>query len=239
MVDLSIVVPCYNEAGNLPRLFRAFAEVMPDDLAIEVVFVNNGSTDRSADLFPELLAAYPFATGVTITVNQGYGHGILTGLRAARGTTVGWTHADLQTDPKDVVEGCRRYLRELRAGAVMVKGRRIARPLFDRLFTAGMSLIATVALNQQFRDINAQPKLIPRRLLDEIGDPPLDFSFDLYCLWLASTKGLTIVEFPVRFGMRAAGEAKGGGSLRTKYKLTVRTLAFIWALRKRIRAEGR
>jgi hypothetical protein len=58
-------------------------------------------------------------------------------------------------------------------------------------------------------------------------------------MWLASANGLAIVEFPVRFGTRTAGEAKGGGSLRVKWKLTRRTLKFIWQLQQRIRAEGR
>jgi glycosyltransferase involved in cell wall biosynthesis len=219
-------------------LFEAFAAAVPADISVEVVIVDNGSTDETAIALPALLAAHPFTRSVKVDVNRGYGHGILTGLRAASGATVGWTHADLQTDPVDVFDGYRRYRRELADGRVLVKGRRTERPLFDRLFTAGMGIIASLALGGRFADINAQPKLFPRRIVEDLHDAPLDFSLDLYLLWLAGRKGLTVVDFPVAFGRRTQGEAKGGGSLPLKWKLTRRTLTFIRALRTRVRAEG-
>ena len=79
----------------------------------------------------------------------------------------------------------------------------------------------------RFSDVNAQPKLFPRALLDEMGVAPGDFSLDLDPLWLARRQGYAIVEHPVVFGIRAHGEAKGGGSLRLKWELTRRTFAFI------------
>src|SRR6202007_1891086 len=116
------------------------------DLSMEAIFVDNGSTDGSARVFGELLPRHPFAVGVTVPVNKGYGHGILTGLRKATGRIVGWTHADLQTDPRDVVEGYRAFRSRLLEGRTVLKGRRIGRPPGDRLFTAGMSIIASLAL---------------------------------------------------------------------------------------------
>ena len=72
-----------------------------------------------------------------------------------------------------------------------------------------------------------------------MGAAPGDFSLDLYLLWLARRQGYAIVEHPVLFGIRAHGEAKGGGSLRLKWKLTRRTFAFIRTLRQQIRVEAR
>ncbi len=239
MIDLSVVIPCYNESGNLPALLDAVSRAVPADIVMEVIFVDNGSTDESARVFADLLPRYPFAAGVRVPVNQGYGHGILTGLRRAGGRVVGWTHADLQTDPRDVVDGYRAFQGRLLEGRTVLKGRRTGRPLFDRLFTGGMSLIASLALSGRFSDVNAQPKLFPRALLDDMGTAPDDFSLDLYLLWLAGRKGYTVVEHPVLFGTRAHGEAKGGGSLRVKWKLTRRTFAFLGALRRQIRSEAR
>jgi hypothetical protein len=206
---------------------------------MEVIFVDNGSTDDSARVFADLLPRHPFAVGVRVPHNQGYGHGILTGLRSATGRVVGWTHADLQTDPRDVVDGYRAFQAGLLDGRTVLKGRRTGRPLFDRLFTGGMSLFASLALGGRFADVNAQPKLFPRALLDDMATAPGDFSLDLYLLWLAGRKGYTVVEHPVLFGIREHGEAKGGGSFRLKWKLTRRTFAFIRRLRQQIRAEAR
>jgi glycosyltransferase involved in cell wall biosynthesis len=233
-MDLSLVIPCYNESGNLPRLIERVAAVVPSDFSMEVIFVDNGSTDDSRRVFEDLLPRYPFAQLCRLDLNQGYGFGILSGLEAARGAVMGWTHADLQTDPADVVQAYRATQDALAAGRTVVKGRRLARPLFDRVFTAGMSFIASAALGDRFSDVNAQPKLFPRALMARFVDPPKDFSLDLYVLWMARRAGYAIVEYPVAFGDRTHGEAKGGGSWKVKWKLTRRTIGFIGALRRRI-----
>jgi hypothetical protein len=71
-----------------------------------------------------------------------------------------------------------------------------------------------------------------------MDDAPWDFSLDLYVLYLAQSRGLKLIEQPVEFGARLHGEAKGGGSLRGKLRLTRRTLDYIFALRRRLRAEN-
>ena len=238
MTDLSLVIPCFNESANLARLVETVARCIPSDVSTEVVFVDNGSTDDSARVLDDLLPRHSFAVAAHVPVNKGYGYGIMAGLRRTSGIVVGWTHADLQTDPQDVVSGYRAFARELRDGRVVLKGRRVNRPLVDRAFTAGMSLAASLALGQRFSDVNGQPKLFSRRLLAEMGAAPNDFSLDLYLLWLARREGYAVVEYPVAFGRRSAGEAKGGGSLRLKWKLTRRTMTFIQRLRRQIRAEA-
>lgn len=69
-VKLSIVVPCYNEKENLPLLLERFNEVIKGR-DMEVILVDNGSTDGSADVLRELLPRYAFAKIVTVEVNQG------------------------------------------------------------------------------------------------------------------------------------------------------------------------
>jgi hypothetical protein len=116
-----------------------------------------------------------------------------------------------------------------------VRGRRLHRPLRDSVFTAGMSVFASCTLGVALADINAQPKLFPRCFLHLLADAPHDFSLDLYALYLARKHGFDILEQPVNFLARTAGEAKGGGSLRGKIKLTRRTVAYILELRRRLR----
>lgn len=235
-MDLSIVVPCYNEAKNLRRLIDRFGESLAGRGGVEVVFVDNGSTDGSAEVFEGLLSRPGCAFGrvVTVPANRGYGHGIVAGLRAGRGDFLAWTHADLQTDPADVLAGFDRVVSQAGPAKCFLRGRRVGRGWFDRLFTAGMSAFASCVLRTPLRDINAQPKLFHRSFLDAMADPPDDFSLDLYVLYLARRLGLTVLEQPVEFGKRHAGEAKGGGSLRGKWRLTKRTLRFTLALRSRV-----
>src|SRR3989338_2058897 len=104
---LSAVIPCYNEAASIPLILERFKKVIAENsnnTNIEVILVNNGSTDESKAVLAKLLPQYPFARSVEVVVNQGYGFGILAGLREARGEFLGWTHADLQTDPGDILK---------------------------------------------------------------------------------------------------------------------------------------
>ena len=66
--------------------------------------VNNGSTDDSAKVLDELVPQYSFVKTVFVPINQRYGYGILQGLKEADGDYVGWIHADMQTDPADIIK---------------------------------------------------------------------------------------------------------------------------------------
>lgn len=238
-MDLSIVVPCYNEEKNLPRLIGRFREVIADRPGVELVLVDNGSKDGSAGVFAAELARPEnrFARVVTVPVNRGYGFGIVSGLRAAAGDFLGWTHADLQTDPADVLTGYDLLLKQADPTHCLLRGRRKGRNQLDAFFTAGMSVVASASLGCPLHDINAQPKVFHRSFWDTRTDPPDDFSLDLYLLYEAHRAGLSVVEVPVRFDRRTAGEAKGGGTLRGKWKLIRRTFAYIRTLRKKVRTR--
>ncbi len=226
----SLVIPCYNEALNLPGLLQACAAAVGARTDIEVVLVNNGSRDNSAQVFAELLPRYTFARLAVVEVNQGYGFGILTGLRAAQGEWIGWTHADLQTDPADAVAIFNRIAAS--GGKALYKGRRHGRSAFDLLFTVGMSFCASLLLRMPLWDINAQPTIFPRSFFASWQEPPHDFSLDLYAYYLGRHSGLGVKRHPVFFGKRVAGTAHLD-SLSAKLRYSKRTIAYILALMKR------
>jgi glycosyltransferase involved in cell wall biosynthesis len=237
---LSIVIPCYNEAGNIPHLVSRLREAVGSRPDIEVVLVNNGSKDDSAAVFARELSKpeHAFATLCLVEVNQGYGFGILSGLRAAHGEFLSWTHADMQTDPKDVLLGLDSILKAPDPRRTFLRGRRIGRNPLDAFFTFGMSVIASLALGAKLHDINAQPKLFHRSFFETWHDAPKDFSLDLYALYKARTEKLLVLEQPVRFAKRLHGEAKGGGTLKGKWKLIKRTFAYIRSLRRELRSAS-
>lgn len=236
MTLLSIVVPCYNESKNIPRLVERFREVVGGRPSVEVVLVDNGSTDDSQTVFAAELAkpGNGFARVVRVPVNKGYGFGIVSGLRSSHGEFRGWTHADLQTDPNDLLVGFDNLISQPDSRTCFLRGRRVGRNPFDALFTAGMSVIASAVLGTWLHDINAQPKLFHRTFFDSLTRPPDDFSLDLYVLYEAKRRGLTVLTLPVHFGKRAAGEAKGGGTLRGKVRLVRRTFRYILGLRREL-----
>lgn len=240
-MELSIVVPCYNEGANLANLAEAFRAPLSGQSGIEVVLVNNGSRDDSAAKLNNLLqdGRYPFLRTVHVPVNQGYGYGILSGLAQTRGKFLAWTHADLQTDPADVVRGWQQLRTSQEPQRTVLSGARRGRPLFDRLFSQGFGCFASAMLGTFLWEINAQPKIFPRAFLPLLGAAPYDFSLDLYWQYVAKAQGWEVLTMPVNFGQRHAGEAKGGGSLRGKWKLTLRTVSYVWQLRQELRKNTR
>lgn len=228
-MKLSVVVPCYNEEENIPLILERFGEIIKRD-DIEVILVNNGSTDGSSKVLEELLPKYAFARTTLVPVNQGYGYGILQGLKECKGEYIGWTHADMQTDPADILKAL--AIIEKEKESVFVKGNRKGRPLFDVFFTAGMSLFETCYLHKKLYDINAQPNIFPKTFFDGWENPPYDFSLDLYALYMARVKGLKVVRFPVLFPERIHGESKWNTGLKSKWKFIKRTMEFSVKLKK-------
>jgi glycosyltransferase involved in cell wall biosynthesis len=228
----SIVVPCYNEAENIPLILERFNEVIQND-DYEVILVNNGSTDNTAQVLSELLPKYHFARTVLVEVNQGYGYGIIQGLKSANGSYIGWTHADMQTDPKDVVTAFE-IVRSAGAEKLYVKGNRRGRPLADRFFTWGMGVFETIYFGTSMKDINAQPNIFPREFFESWENPPYDFSLDLYSVYIAKKAGLEMKRFPVEFTPRIYGHSKWNTGMAAKWKFIKRTMKFSRELKKRL-----
>ncbi|WP_133511874.1 glycosyltransferase family 2 protein [Candidatus Thiosymbion oneisti] len=228
-MKLSLVIPCYNESANLPLLLdRCMALDSGSD--IEVILVDNGSTDKSLEVLSKLLPRYSNCRTVRVETNQGYGFGILSGLRAARGDIMGWTHADMQTDPQDARKGLELFDRH--GDGIFVKGRRYGRPIMDVVFTVGMSAFETLLLARSMWDINAQPTMFSRRFFETWQSPPHDFSLDLYAYYQAKIHGLKVHRFPVRFGERAHGVSHWNVNWAAKWKFIRRTVDFSLQLKK-------
>jgi glycosyltransferase involved in cell wall biosynthesis len=228
-MKFSLVIPCYNESANLPLLLER-CQTLGSRPDVEVVLVDNGSTDNSPQVLRDLLPAHPGCRSVRVDKNQGYGFGILSGLRAARGEILGWTHADMQTDPQDALRGLELF--EQHGSGIFVKGRRYGRPLGDTAFTVGMSLFETVLLGKPLWDINAQPTMFPRAFFETWHEPPHDFSLDLYAYYEARRQGLAVHRFPVRFGERAHGVSHWNVNWAAKRKFIRRTVDFSLQLRR-------
>ena len=103
MTILSIIIPCYNEEKNIIPLFEKIGELLEEDSSIEVIIVNNGSTDNTKNsILNSKLNIDKKIKVYEIKENIGYGHGIMSGVKIASGEYIGWCHADLQTEPMDV-----------------------------------------------------------------------------------------------------------------------------------------
>jgi len=230
----TVVMPCYNEEKNIPLILSRFQTVASKRDDVKLLLVDNGSTDGTAAILAATISQYQFADTLRVPVNKGYGYGILRGLEHCQTDFVGWTHADMQTDPGDIVKALEIVERNNFATDVYVKGERRGRPLTDSFFTAGMSIFESCFLGSNLWDINAQPNIFHRDFFQIWRNPPEDFALDLYAYYFARQKDLRIIRFDVTFPERIHGQSKWNTGFRSKIKFIQRTLEFSLKLKKNL-----
>ena len=102
---LSIVIPSYNEQGNIEHTAEVVTRIMQENnIPFEMVFVNDGSTDKTWDKLTELCRVNPHAVAVNFSRNFGKEAAIFAGLKTARGDAVVLMDCDLQHPPETIVE---------------------------------------------------------------------------------------------------------------------------------------
>lgn len=230
---LSIVVPLFNEAENIERFFKKIDEFQKlASFNFNFILVDGCSSDGTPDLILREIKSREISNIELIPMNQknGYGYDIMRGLANAKYDVLSWTHADLQTDLKDLIRGYEILISS--QNPVIVKGKRINRALMEKIFTFGMQVFTYFYLGVYLDDINAQPKLFRRSFYEDHlkQNPPNDFSLDLFLLLNAKLNGNEIKTFNVAFNPREAGTAKGGGgSWKNRINLIKRTIKYIIA----------
>ena len=104
-VQISVVVPLFNEAESLPELAAWIERVMAENnFTYEVIFVNDGSTDSSWEVIRGLAAKNPRIHGISFRRNYGKSPALFEGFRAAKGDVVITMDADLQDSPDEIPE---------------------------------------------------------------------------------------------------------------------------------------
>jgi glycosyltransferase involved in cell wall biosynthesis len=233
-MKLSIIVPCFNESQNIPIILEKFASIIKKD-NVEVILVNNGSKDNSKEVLEELVPKYAFARIVNLEENHGYGFGITSGLKQAKGEFIGFTHADMQTDPKDPLKALGIIEKQIDPINCYIKGDRKGRPFFDQVFTKGMSIFETIFLGTKLWDINAQPNIFHRTFFETVEKScPKDFSLDLFLLYMAKKNKLNVIRFDVVFSERIHGQSSWNDGLASKWKFIKRTIGFSFKLKKEL-----
>ena len=204
-LDLSIVVPVFNEAENLPQLHEEIAAALaPDGVVFEVVYVDDGSTDDSLRVLRELQAQDRRIRIVQLSQNSGQTAALAAGFRATKGPVIATLDADLQNDPADLP----RLLAEL-DGADIVCGIRTDR--HDSWVRLTSSRIANSVRNwltdESVTDVGCSLRVFRRELAQDL---PLFVGMHRFLPTLLRMQGGTLREIPVRHRPRIHGESKYG-----------------------------
>lgn len=170
--ELTIVVPCFNEAPTLPELARRVVAALEGNCAsFEILFVDDGSADATARALRELNAADPRARALLFSRNFGKEAALSAGLREARGRAVAMIDSDLQHPPEVLPQMIARW----RAGAEVVAGVRTNRDTdppwrraISRAFYAVFNRLSDTRIVPDAGDF----RLLDRKVVDALNDLP-------------------------------------------------------------------
>src|SRR3989454_1135751 len=164
---VSIVIPVFNEPASIPRLHTRLHQV-PKQLGrpFEVVYVDDGSTDRSLQELLVIQGGDPAVKVVTLARNAGQHAAVLAGFAHARGAVVVTLDADLQNPPEEIP----RLLAEIDAGHDAVGTRREGRndPFLRRAISAVVSRLASLAVGVPMTDCGSMLRAYRRPVVEEI-----------------------------------------------------------------------
>lgn len=163
-VELSVVVPVYNEQDCLPEFHRRTAAVLDQlGLSAEIVYVNDGSSDHSAHLLGELAERDPRVRLIRFSRNFGHQIAVSAGLDASRGAAVVVIDSDLQDPPEVIVD----LVAQWRSGVDVVHAVRKGRPGESRFKKGTASLF--YRLIRRWTDLNIQVDAGDFRLMDRVA----------------------------------------------------------------------
>jgi dolichol-phosphate mannosyltransferase len=226
---ISIVVPVYNERDSLVVLHREIADTAREHgLELDVVFVDDGSTDGSWTVISDLARQHAWVRGVRFRRNFGKAAALSAGFRVARGDVVLSMDADLQDDPREIP----RFLKTLAGGLDVVSGWKRTRhdPWHkvwpSRVFNSMVSWLTGVGLH----DHNCGMKCYRAEVFREIK---LYGELHRFIPVLAAARGFKVGEIEINHRPRRFGHSKYGVRRFVKGFLDLLTVKFLTGFNQR------
>ncbi len=208
-MNISVVVPLYNEDESLPELHKWIARVMKENnFTYEIIFVNDGSTDRSWEVIEQLSAEYEEVKGIKFRRNYGKSPALYCGFKEAQGDVVITMDADLQDSPDEIPELYRMITED---GYDLVSGYKqnrkqgdpLSKTIPTKLFNATARKVSGI---KNLHDFNCGLKAYRK---DVIKNIEVYGEMHRYIPYLAKNAGFSkIGEKPVHHQARKFGKSK-------------------------------
>lgn len=209
-MDISVIIPLYNEEESLPELYAWIERVMKaNSFSYEVIFVNDGSTDHSWKIIESLNAKHNNIKGIKFRRNYGKSPALFCGFNRAEGDVVITMDADLQDSPEEIPELYRMITQD---GYDLVSGWKqkrydpLSKTIPTKLFNATARAVSGV---KNLHDFNCGLKAYKREVVKNIE---VYGEMHRYIPYLAKNAGFTqIGEKVVKHQARKFGKTKFGG----------------------------
>jgi glycosyltransferase involved in cell wall biosynthesis len=202
--DVSVIIPAYNEEGNVARLFERIREGLArSGLSGETVFVDDGSTDATWERAAEQRAVHPGLRAFRHRRNFGLSEALNTGFRNIRGRYIIFLPADLQSDPAEDIP---KMLAELQRDCDVVVGWRIGRREGKVFVSWVYNWLSRILFGVDAHDLN-WIKGFRREVIDTVH---LRSDWHRYVVVLAAGRGFRVREIRTSYHPRHSGRSKFG-----------------------------
>lgn len=205
-MELSIVIPVYNEKESLSFLAEELASTLGRlNLGYEIIFVDDGSHDGSGEALKELVKKDGHLRLITLRKNFGKARALAAGLREARGEIISTLDADLQDAPGELPK----FLEKLEEGYDLVNGYRVKRldPISKRWPSKIFNFILATLSRVKLHDLNCGFKVFRREVLQEISLAP---GMHRYIPLFVQAAGYRVNEVKITHRPRRFGYSKYG-----------------------------
>lgn len=217
MINISLIIPCFNEEKNIPILVKKYRKFLKDKKN-ELILIDNGSTDNTSEVLQKLKKNKNIKIA-KVKKNIGFGYGLKKGLFKARGNSILCSHADMEIEPKDILRSIKilKNKKNKINNKYFIKGNRVDKiknnwSLIDVFFSFSLTIISTILFRKFLFDIHGQPMLFPRSMIKEIKYFPDDFSIDLALYFHATKKNYKIIRYPLNFNKKKRNYGVGNSN---------------------------
>ncbi len=202
-LEISVVVPVFNEEESLPLLVPRLVEVLQHlDRSYELVFVDDGSSDRSSKILNGMILEYPFLRIIRFKENRGSSAALVAGVREARGGKIVTLDSDLQNDPADIPK-LLGYLDHYDMAAGWRKKRND--PWLKRISSKIANAIRNWLSGEKINDSVCPLRVFKKECFKEI---PKFNGMHRFLPTLMKMEGYRVVEVPVSHHPRRFGKSK-------------------------------
>jgi glycosyltransferase involved in cell wall biosynthesis len=223
-IKLSVVIPVFNEAENLPELYRELrASCQSLDISFEMIFIDDGSTDNSFQLLKELRTEDSRMKLIRLRKNFGQTAALSAGFDYAHGDIIITLDADLQNDPHDIPL----LIQKIEEGNDIVSGWRLKRKdkfVSRRLPSLAANWIISKITKVKLHDYGCTLKAFRKDIVKNIK---LYGEMHRFIPAIASTMGVTIAEVKVNHRPRIHGKSKYNILKSIRVFLDILTVKFL------------
>jgi len=221
-MDLSFVIPLYNEAESLETLHKKLVENINSELTYEIIFVNDGSTDNSKLVLDQISNEDDCIKVIQFRSNFGKSAALQSGFNRAKGDIVFTLDADLQDDPKEIP----RFIEKIEEGYDLVSGWKINRkdPITKTIPSKFFNFFTSLMFKLKLHDYNCGFKAYRKEVIKSVT---IYGELHRYIPALANAKGFSVTEIPVTHHKRKFGKTKYGAKRFIKGFLDLLTVNLI------------